>query len=288
MATRKEGWIYKQSSGVGKGWSKKYCILQYNLLLIFDKEPTASSRGNPKKTYNLSDCSIKPAEGLHKFGFQLNLPNSKHNVALAAVTKDDLREWTELIKEAGMPAPSVPSEEPQIPDRWEAPKPKQETKPSGSGPGNVADKTKLEQQQQYQQQQQQYQQPQYQAQYQQPQQQYQQQPQYQQPQYQAPPSYGYNPYQQAQFQQPPQAFSQVPPQKYQINPQYQQQPFSYQPQHTAPAPQQKSPYSDFLNAPAAPTHDPNLVFPTVPEQNSEASTQSGSELFPHIKELQKN
>jgi hypothetical protein len=41
MASTKEGYLFKQTNkiGVGKGWGKKYFILQYNLLLVFDKEP---------------------------------------------------------------------------------------------------------------------------------------------------------------------------------------------------------------------------------------------------------
>jgi len=76
MSNTKEGWLH--SEGKLNQWSKKYCILQSNLLLVFDKEPNSSSRGSPKSTYNLTDAVIRPAEGLHKFGFQIQMTkNSK-------------------------------------------------------------------------------------------------------------------------------------------------------------------------------------------------------------------
>lgn len=39
MATAKQGWLLKQSKGLGSSWKKKYVVLQANLLLVFDKEP---------------------------------------------------------------------------------------------------------------------------------------------------------------------------------------------------------------------------------------------------------
>lgn len=37
MTSQKQGWLYKQG-GITNGWKKKYCVLQHNILLIFDKE----------------------------------------------------------------------------------------------------------------------------------------------------------------------------------------------------------------------------------------------------------
>jgi len=154
MATAKEGWVHKQSKGLTKGWSKKYCILQYNLLLIFDKEPSGSSRGQPKKSYNLSDCTIRPAEGLHSFGFQVILPGGK-SIALAGLNANDLKEWTEKIKEASKPAPPSKNIEQKIPDRWEVTSKPNDNKKNGGGGGGggLAERVPAQQQppiQQYQ------------------------------------------------------------------------------------------------------------------------------------------
>jgi hypothetical protein len=135
MATSKEGWIVKQSNGITKGWNKKYCILQYNLLLIFDKEPSATSRGQPKKSINLTNCVIRPAEGLHSFGFQVVLPGGTV-YALAAKDAADLKDWTEKIKEAAKPAPPSQNVDKKIPDRWEVTsKPNDNNKKGGGGGG---------------------------------------------------------------------------------------------------------------------------------------------------------
>jgi len=118
MASTKGGYLYKRSD-VMNNWNKKYFVLQHNLLIVFDKE-----QGSPKNTYNLSDCMIRPAEGHHKFGFTVKLPNDpkKKFIRLAALDQASLKEWTDLIKEAGKAPPPTEKEEKKIPGRWDAPR----------------------------------------------------------------------------------------------------------------------------------------------------------------------
>jgi len=110
MATQKEGYLMKE----GKlGWKKKYCILQYNMMMVFDKEPSTSGRNSPKSTYNLSDVMVRGAEGVHRCGFQVGYRKNgdKKSVYLAANTPGEQKEWMDNIKEAAKPIEAVKKEE---------------------------------------------------------------------------------------------------------------------------------------------------------------------------------
>jgi len=283
MTTQKEGYIHKQGEVSGL-WNKKYCVIQYNMMMMFDKEPSSTTRGTPKSTYNLSDATVRGAEGIHRCGFQLEVVdknNKKKIVTMAATDPKDLKDWTDSIKEAAKPVETAKREERKLPGRWDAPVSQTATdKNKRGGGGNVVEKpmtqpvqqqvvtpqySQQQQQQQVLPQQQQYNQPMYNPQQQQynqpmynPQQYNPQQQQYNQPQY--------NP-QQQQYNQPmynPQQYSQ--PQQPQYNPQSTQPP--------------RSQYADlFANAPKVPVVEPT-PFPTIPQENPTIGTSS---MFPNLR-----
>lgn len=101
MSMHKEGYLLKENKELGF-WNKKYFVMQYNMLLQFDKEPvrrlsfllgkdckfacynnhgkiihliskSSTKRGQPDRTFNLTNANVRNAEGLHRYDFFLEI-----------------------------------------------------------------------------------------------------------------------------------------------------------------------------------------------------------------------